>query len=119
VAAIVRGDDCPALLSLPLRAAVHAKAARAVAAGVVERGCADSTLYRRFHTAGLTEVRSLPPFAVYDDAHSVMAQYYQSRILSTLTPGEAEEWRAAVALAETQRAFLLGVPNHCAVGTKP
>jgi SAM-dependent methyltransferase len=40
VAAIVRGDDCPALLSLPLRAEVHAKAARAVAAGVVDRGLA-------------------------------------------------------------------------------
>jgi SAM-dependent methyltransferase len=119
VAAIVRGDDCPALLSLPLRAEVHAKAARAVAAGVVERGCADSTLYRRFHAAGLTQVRSLPQFAVYDDARTVMAQYYQSRILSAVTPDEAEEWRAAVALAETQGAFILGVPHHCAVGTKP
>jgi SAM-dependent methyltransferase len=119
VAAIVRGDDCPALLTLPLRAEVHAKAARAVAAGVVERGCADGSLYRRFHAAGLLKVEKVPQLAVYDDARSVMAQYYQSRILSALTPDEAEEWRVAVTQAEAQRAFVLAVPHHCAVGTKP
>jgi len=119
VAAIVRGDDCQALLTLPLRAELHAKAARAVAAGVAARGCADSTLYRRFHATGLTQVRSLPQFAVYDGVRTLMAQYYQSRILSAVTPDEAEEWRAAVALAETGGAFVLGVPHHCAVGTKP
>jgi SAM-dependent methyltransferase len=119
VAAVVRGDDCPALLSLPLRAEVHAKAARAVAAGVVEHGCADSSLYWRFHAAGLIQVQSLPQFAIYDDARTAMAQYYQSRILSAVTPDEAEEWRAAVTLAEAQGAFVLGVPHHCAVGTKP
>jgi len=118
VAAIVRGDDCPALLTLPLRAEVHAKAARAVAAGVVERGCADGTLYRRFHTAGLIQLQSLPQLAVYDDARSVMALYYQSRILSAVTPDEAEEWRVAVTQAEVQGAFVLGVPHHCAIGTK-
>jgi SAM-dependent methyltransferase len=118
IAAIVRGDDCPALLTLPLRAEVHAKAARAVAAGVVERGCADGSLYRRFHAAGLLKVQKLPQLAVYDDARSVMGQYYQSRILSALTPDEAEEWQAAVAEAEAQRAFVLAVPHHCAVGTK-
>lgn len=75
VAAIVRGDDCPALLTLPLRAEVHAKAARAVAAGVVDRGCADGSLYRRFHAAGLIQIQRLPQFAVYDDARSVMASW--------------------------------------------
>lgn len=48
-----------------------------------------------------------------------MAQYYQSRILSAITPGEAEEWRTAVMQAEAQGAFMLAVPHHCAVGTKP
>lgn len=119
VAAIVRGDDCPALLTLPLRAELHAKAARAVAAGVVERGCADGSLYRRFRTAGMIQVQKMPQLAVYDDALSVMAQYYQSRILSAITPDEAEDWRAAVTQAEAQGAFVLAVPHHCAVGTKP
>src|SRR6266508_616646 len=119
VAAIVRGDDCSALLILPLRPEVHTKATRAVAAGVVDRGCADGTLYRRFHAAGLIQLQSLPQFAVYDDVRSVMAQYYQSRILSAVTPDEAEEWRVAVTQAEVQGAFVLGVPHHCAGGTKP
>lgn len=119
VAAIVRSEDCPALLTLPLRAEVQAKAARAVSAGAVERGCADASLYRRFPAAGLIQVRKFPHLAVYDDSRSVMAQFYRSRILSALTPDEADEWQAAVAQAEALGAFVLAVPHHCAIGTKP
>ena len=119
VAAIVRGDDWPALFAFPLGAEVQAKAARAVSAGSAEGGCADVSLYQRFHAADLQQVRKLPHLAVYDDAQSVMAQFYQSRILSALTPGEAIAWQSAVAQAETQGAFMLSVPHHCAVGVKP
>jgi SAM-dependent methyltransferase len=119
VAAIVRGDDCPALLTPLLRPEVQAKAARAVGAGAVERGCADASLYRRFHAAGLIQVRNFPQLAVYDDSESVMAQFYQSRIISALTPVEADEWRAAAAQAAAHGAFVVAVPHHCAVGTKP
>jgi ubiquinone/menaquinone biosynthesis C-methylase UbiE len=119
VAAIVRGDDCPALLTPLLRPEVHAKAARAVVGGAVERGCADASLYRRFHTAGLIQVRKFPQLAVYDDSESVMPQLYQSRIISALTPVEADEWRAAAAQAAAHGAFVVAVPHHCAVGTKP
>jgi len=119
VAAIVRGEDCPALLTPPLRPEVQAKAARAVGAGAVERGCADASLYRRFHAAGLVQVRKFPQLAVYDESQSVMAQFYQSRIVSALAPGEADEWRAAVAQAEAHGAFVVAVGHHCAIGTKP
>jgi SAM-dependent methyltransferase len=119
VAAMVRGDDCPALCPLPLRAEVQAKAARAVGAGVVERGCADASLYRRFQAAGLRQVQKFLHLAVYDDTQHVMAQFYQGRILSALTPDEAREWQTAVAQAETQGAFMLAVPHHCAIGTRP
>jgi SAM-dependent methyltransferase len=119
VAAIVRGDDCPALLTPLLRPEVQAKAARAVGAGAVERGCADGSLYRRFHAAGLIHVRKFPQLAVYDDSESVMPQFYQSRIISALTPVEADEWRAAAAQAAAHGAFVVAVPHHCAVGTKP
>ena len=115
----MRGDDCPAVLTLPLRAEVHAKAARAVAVGIVERGCADGSLYRRLPSAGLIQVRKLSQLAVYDDASSIMAQYSQSRIVSTLTPDETDEGRAAVAQAETSSGFVLGIPYHGAVATKP
>jgi len=119
VTSIVRGDDGPALLTLPLRAEVHAKAARVVAVGIVERGCADGSLYRRFPSAGLIQVRKLSQLAVYDDASSVIAQDSQSPIMSTLTPDETDEWRAAVAQAETSGGFVLGIPYHGAVATKP
>jgi hypothetical protein len=67
----------------------------------------------------LIEVQQLPQVAIYDDARSAMAQYYQGRILSGITPDEAEEWRAAVTEAEARRAFMLGALHHCAIGTKP
>jgi hypothetical protein len=34
----------------------------------VERGCADGSLYRRFHDAGLIGVRKFPQLAVYDES---------------------------------------------------
>lgn len=120
VGAIVRGDDWPALLTLPLRAEVQGKAAQALGAGAVERGCADASLYRRFHAAGLIRVRKFPQLAVYDDSRSViMAQGYQPRILSALTPSEGDEWQAAVTQAEAHGDFVLALLHHCAIGTKP
>jgi hypothetical protein len=86
---------------------------------VVARGCADASLYRRFQSAGLIDVRKFPQLAVYDDAQHVMTQFYQSRILSALSPDEAMEWQTAAGQAEAQRGFVLAIPHHCAIGTKP
>ncbi len=119
IAAIVRGDDCPALLTPRVRPEVEAKAVRAVGAGVAERGCADASLYRRFHAAGLIGVRKFPQLAVYDESDIVMAEFYQSRIVSVLSPSEVEEWQAAAIKAQDERGFVVAVPHHCAVGTKP
>jgi hypothetical protein len=58
--AIVRADDCPALLTPGVRPEVEAKAVRGVGAGVVERGRADVSLYGRFHAAGIIGVRKVP-----------------------------------------------------------
>ena len=46
-------------------------------------------------------------------------QRIQNQILSVLSPGEAEEWRTAVARAEAEGTFFIAEPFHCAVGTKP
>lgn len=119
VAAIVRGDDHPALSTVSLRPEIQAKAGRAVGAGAVAGGCADASLYRRFQSAGLMHVRKFPHLAVYDDPQHVLTQFYQSRILSALTPDEAIEWQTAVTQAEAQGAFVLAIPHHCAIGTKP
>jgi SAM-dependent methyltransferase len=118
IAAIVRGDDCPALLTPRVRPEIEAKAARAVGAGVVERGCADASLYRRFHAAGLVGVRKFPQLAVYDES-DLMAEFYQNRIMSVLSPGEVEEWEAATTKAKDEQGFVIAVTHHCAVGIKP
>ena len=119
MAAIVRGDDWPALFALPLPPDVQTKAGRAVGGGADVRGCADSSLYRRFRAVGLMQVRTFPQFAVYDDPDSIMVRHYQSRILGVLTPDEANQWQRAVAETGAQGAFLLAAPHHCAIGTKP
>jgi SAM-dependent methyltransferase len=117
IAAIVRGDDCPALLTPRVRPEVEAKAVRAVGAGVVAHGCADVSLYRRFHAAGLIDVRKFPQLAVYDES-DFMSEFYQGRIASALSPGELEEWQAAAVKSQDERGFVIAVPHHCAVGTK-
>lgn len=119
VAVMVRGEDWPTQVALPLRSELLVKAARAMGAGAAAGGCADASLYRRVGAAGLRHVRNLPQLAIYDDPGDVMVQYYQSRALSALTPGEAEEWQVAMTEARERQAFVLAVPHHCAVGTKP
>jgi hypothetical protein len=119
VGVMVRGEDWPTQLTLPLRSEVLTKAARAMGAGAAEGGCADASLYRRFGAAGLREVRNLPQLAVYDDPEDAVVAYYQGRALSALTPTEIEEWQTAMTEARERRAFVMAVPHHCAVGTKP
>jgi SAM-dependent methyltransferase len=118
VAAMVRGEDWPMQIALPLREELRARVAQAMAAGVTEKGCADASLYRRFKAAGLTQVQSLPQLAVYDDPGHILVQTYQGRGLGVLTPAELQEWQAAMAQVRTQGGFVLAVPHHCAVGTK-
>ena len=61
----------------------------------------------------------LPQLAVFDDPDHLLVQYYQSRALGVLTPGEAQQWHAAMAQARAQGNFVVAVPHHCAVGTRP
>jgi SAM-dependent methyltransferase len=119
VAAIVRGEDWPIQIGLPLPAELRARVAPAMGAGVTPGGCADASLYRRFRAAGLTGVRALPQLAAYDDPDYLLMQYYQSRALGVLSPDEARQWHAAVAQARAEGGFVLAVPHHCAVGTRP
>jgi SAM-dependent methyltransferase len=118
VAAIVRGEDWPIQIALPLPDELRARVGKAMGAGVTPGGCADASLYRRFKAAGLTQVRTVPQLAVYDDPGQLLVQYYQSRALGVLSPAEAQEWHAAVAQARAQGSFVLAVPHHCAVGTR-
>jgi SAM-dependent methyltransferase len=62
IAAIVRSLDLPPWANLPISTTLRAKvdAPGLIGAGVAAAGCADTSLYRRFYAAGLTELRCFP-----------------------------------------------------------
>jgi ubiquinone/menaquinone biosynthesis C-methylase UbiE len=121
VAAIVRACDRPFLMNLPLRAALHSKVEEpsgwAPAAG--PRGCADASLYRRFHDVGLSQVKMFPHLATFDASATVFLQFVQDLLVPTLSQEEAQEWQTARTQAEAEGTFFIAWPHHCAVGTKP
>ena len=77
---------------------------------------ADTSLYRRFHQAGLTKVKMFPQLATNTDRERL--RFLQGEILPALNPVEVEEWRTALAEAEAEGTFFIAEPYHCAVGTK-
>ena len=116
---VVRADDRPFLVNLPPRADLKTKveASGGARPGPGERGCGDASLYRRFHQAGLAQVKMLPQLEANYDRPNV--QFLEGQILPALSPEEVKEWRAAVAQAEAEGTFFIARPFHCAVGTKP
>ncbi len=74
MAAMVRALDIPWVVNVPLRPEVKTKVQ--IPRGFVEaQGCADVSLYRRFHLAGLTQVQMWPQFAAFDQPHTPQAQF--------------------------------------------
>ena len=80
------------------------------------QGCDDATLYRKFASLGLTNLKMYPFISTFSDPTRL--QFLQGGILPTLNAAEAAEWRAAVAQAEADGTFFISTPFHCAVGTK-
>jgi SAM-dependent methyltransferase len=119
VAVIVRAVDMPAWVNLPLNASVKSKveAPGLIGAGAVAGGCADASLYQRFHAAGLTEPTFFPQLTAVTAADPRLAMF-QQQILGKLNPDEASEWRRAVTQAETEGSFFIAQPHHCAVAIK-
>jgi SAM-dependent methyltransferase len=118
VAVIVRAIDIPWVVNVPLRAELKTKVE--VSRGfVAAHGCADASLYRRFHKVGLTDVQMLPQFAASDQAQTPQAQFAQGAILGALTAEEMQEWHVAMAQAMADGTYFIAQPFHCAVGTKP
>jgi len=120
VAVVARAMDMPFLMNLRLRAELKAKVdAPGVLGGVAERGCADASLYQRFHQAELTQVQMFPSLPAFDGSEPTMLQFMQDGLLAKLTEGEAQQWQSARAQAEAEGTFFMTWPHHCAVGTKP
>ena len=122
VAAIVRATDMPSWANLQLSAALRLKADQPglIGRGMSAGGCADASLYRRFHAAGLKELTFFPQFAaVTPTALPGMLVAWAQRILGLLTPDEAAEWNNAAAQADADGTFFIASSHHCAVGRKP
>jgi ABC-type uncharacterized transport system involved in gliding motility auxiliary subunit len=120
VAAIVRAVDMPRWVNLQLSPALRSKVDRPGLGGMSATGCADASLYRRFHAAGLTQLTFFPQVvAVTPTLEATRVALIAEQILSSLTPDEATEWRDAVAQGEADGTFFIADPHHCAVGTKP
>ena len=113
---VVQATDRPKLVNLPLRTELKAKAETNLGLPGRERGCADASLYRRFHQAGLVQLTLLPQLAAFGPENMASLQ---DNILATLNREEVEEWRTAVAQVEADGTFFIAEPYHCAVGTKP
>ena len=125
VAVIVRAVDMPFWVNIPIRTELktNVEAAGVIDRNVGERGCADASLYRRFHEAGLTEVTMFPQLVSYDDSAAAGRDFFHNEIRALLptlfSPEEVKEWHMAIAQAEAEGTFCIGRSFHCAVGTKP
>ena len=119
IGVIVRAQDTPWIVNLPLSKAIKQKveAPGVMGGGVSEGGCADASIYARFHRAGLTQIRMLPQVSSFNRGPNL--QNWQTQALSVLAKEEVVQWRAAVAQVESEGTFFIGQPFHCAVGTKP
>jgi SAM-dependent methyltransferase len=118
VAVMVRALDIPWVVNVPLPREVKTKA-ETPHGFVGAQGCADASLYRRLHQAGLTQVQMFPQFAASDQAETAQAQFAQGAILGALTAEETQEWHVGMAQAVADGTYFIAQPFHCAVGTKP
>jgi ubiquinone/menaquinone biosynthesis C-methylase UbiE len=94
VAVIVRAIDMPRWVNLALSASLKAKVDTPglIGAGVGPQECADTSLYRRSATAGLTRLTVFPQFVAVTSADPRLVGQ-QQQLLATLSPDEALEWR--------------------------
>ncbi len=120
VGVIVRAIDRGCWVNLPLDPALKAKVEMPgmIGGGMSPRGCADASLYTRFHALGLQQLRCFPQLVAVRPGSPRVARY-QQQILAALSPSETAAWHAAVAQAESDGTYFFAQPFHCAVGTKP
>jgi SAM-dependent methyltransferase len=119
VAVIARAMDVPFLMNLPLGASLLSKVeAPGVIGQVTPQGCADRSLYRRVHDAGLTRVKMFAQLVFFDRGDTTMLQFMEAAFVPKLSQDEAREWWAARTEAEARGTFFMGWPYHCVIGTK-
>ncbi len=117
IAVLTRGDDRPKIVNLPLRADLKTKGEAPRDSASNGPGCADASLYRRFHQAGLTHLKMFPQLSTNNDRPRL--RFMEAEIFTNLTPEELREWQAAVVKADAEGTYFIAEVYHCAVGTKP
>lgn len=119
VAVVVRAVDRGSWTNVPAPAAIRqCIASPADAGGMNERGCADESLLRRMHEAGLANVRGGPSWA-WTSPGDPWWTNIDAQIRGRLASEEADAWGRAVAAAQAD-GFPVSVarPFYCGVGTK-
>ena len=119
VAVIVRAVDRGQWTNLPLPKALKVKVeADTGSGGVSARGCADESLLRRFHDAGLRQVRGGPAWAWMQPGDAWWANS-ERQVLGNLSGDEIKTWRSALAAALAEGLPIsVARPFHCAAGVK-
>ena len=117
IAAVVRSLDMPWWVNVPLSPALRAKVDRPGfigTAGADQAGCADAGLYRRFSTAGLSNLTFLPQLvAVTPGIEPARLAAFESQIVTGLTAEEKVEWQTGAAAAKTDGTFFIASPFLC------
>jgi ubiquinone/menaquinone biosynthesis C-methylase UbiE len=119
VAIVVRAVDRGSWTNVPAPAAIRQRVETpADAGGMNERGCADESLLRRMHEAGLANVRGGPSWAWTRPGDRWWTNI-DAQIRGRLTAEEADAWDRAVTAAQAN-GFPVSVarPFYCGVGTK-
>jgi ubiquinone/menaquinone biosynthesis C-methylase UbiE len=106
VAVVARAVDMPFLMNVRLQPELKAKVDAPGALGsVAPQGCADASLYQRFHQAGLTQVQMFPSLPAFGGSEPTMLQFMQDSLLAKLTQEEGQQWQSARTQAEAEGTF--------------
>jgi SAM-dependent methyltransferase len=117
VVVVVRSIDLPKWTNLPLAKPIVDMAMQPGGA-VTDKGCADGSLSRRLHDAGLKQVRGGPTWS-WAQLGDPYWPYQESGVLRNLTPEDAQAWNSALSAAQVGGwPISIAMPHHCALGTR-
>jgi SAM-dependent methyltransferase len=120
IGVVVRATDMSLWMNLDLNPELRARIDAAPRAGAEEHGCADASLYQRFRTAGLTDLKMGPQLGPNQpESGSSLFTSFSTRILQVLDADDAQQFGAAIAKAIEAGTLVWAEPYHSAVGTKP
>lgn len=119
VGVIVRAKDVPFFVNLPIDVSIKAKLEHPSAHGseAGPDGCADATLYSRFHASPLTAVKIFPFLAAFNEP--AVLDIFRAWMGELLDDRERAVFYAACERVKADGTFVWSYPHHCAIGVKP